>query len=126
MDVLPDEVAPEDLLDHNGLLCEILQIPNVAILSQSQLELLACVVGPEVRFYLDCRCLLPEELLPAHVHAELGLYLEGGCVVTAPLLLDLVGLEIVEFLGQRLEVTAGGYQFHLSQKINIMMVSILR
>lgn len=50
-------------------------------------------------FYLNCCCFLPEEVFPPYVHAELRLDLEGCCVVTAPLLLDLVGLEVIKLFG---------------------------
>lgn len=47
---------------------------------------------------LDGSGLLSQELLSPDVHAELGLDLQGCCVVPRPLLLDLVGPEVVELL----------------------------
>ena len=47
---------------------------------------------------LDGGSLLSQELLSPDVHAELGLDLQGSCVVPCPLFLNFVGPKVVELL----------------------------
>jgi hypothetical protein len=98
MDEFAYEVASEDLLDERGLMVEVAETLGVEVLLAPQSVAFASVVGAEMCLDGDGCCLLPEEFFAFYVHFELRLNLQGGCVVTRPILLALVSAEVVDFL----------------------------
>jgi hypothetical protein len=57
--------------------------------------------------------LFPQEFFPLDIHAKFRLNLECSGVIPSPLLLNLIGAEVIELLGERLQMFPGCQQFHL-------------
>ena len=112
MDEFPDEVAPEYFLDEGGLLIEVGEAFIIDVLPAFKFEAFAGVVGAEVGLDGDSGCLFAEEFLAFDVHFELGLDLEGGSVVPGPVLLALVGPQVVDLPHPRQQRLLLSRQFH--------------
>lgn len=95
MDEFSYEIAPEDFLDEDCLLCKVAETFGVEICSFIVAVNFTSVIGPEMSLYLCGCCLFSQELFAFDVHLKLRLNLKGSRIVTTPSLLALVGSEII-------------------------------
>jgi len=107
-----DVVPSEYFLDEDCLLGEVGQMLLVTVRLAPLFEQLSGVVRSEMGLYFDGGCPFAQILLAFDVHFEFGLYFEGGGVVPGPLLLALVGTQVVHFLQAGQQTSVFGNQFH--------------